>query len=225
MALLIVEDDKELAQGLAKSLAQSGYQCDVVHSGRAAIAACGSREFELLILDLGLADLDGLDVLRAIRGRRLTSAPVLVLTARYEIDSRVAGLDAGADDYLGKPFALNELEARIRALLRRGAPAESPVRFGDLEFDPAGREARVERATLGLTALETRVLEALLRRPGRIVGKTQLVDFVYEEAEEATGSRVEILVSRVRRKLAEAGANVQVRALRGLGYRLEIVKR
>lgn len=222
MALLIVEDDKDLAGGLAKSLAQSGYQCEVVHTGRAAIAACRETSFELVILDLGLPDMDGFTVLYALRNQRVSTAPILILTARHEVDARVAGLDAGGDDYLSKPFALSELEARIRALLRRGAPADGPIRFGDLVLDPQSREARVNDQVVPLTATETLVLQALLRRPGRIVSKPVLLDSVYEEAEDADSSRLEVQLSRIRRKLADKGSKVRVRVLRGLGYRLEV---
>lgn len=221
MAFLIVEDDSELASGLSKSLAQSGWQARVASTAHEALAACRGETFELIILDLGLPDMDGMQLLRTLRSQRLSAAPILILTARYDVDARVAGLDAGGDDYLGKPFVLNELEARIRALLRRGAPVQALVRFGSLAFDPTSRQASVRGAPLDLTAYETRVLEALLTRPGRIVPKPQLLDALYQDEEDPSASRVEILVSRLRRKLSETGARVGIRSLRGLGYRLE----
>ena len=219
--LLLVEDDRDLARGLASSLAQSGYSTDVVHSGHAALVACRKSSYQLVILDLGLPDLDGISVLRRMRQDGL-NAPVLILTARIDVDDRVLGLDAGGDDYLAKPFALNEVEARIRALLRRGTSADARIRFGDLTFDPAAREASVGGRTLDLTASEIAVLELLLRRPGKVVSKSQLLDSVYEQSEDPNPSMIEVFVSRLRRKLNAAQAGVQIRVLRGLGYRLEL---
>lgn len=219
-SLLLVEDDRDLAQGLASSLAQSDYATDVAHSGHAALAMCKTRIYELVILDLGLPDLDGISVLRRMRQDGV-SAPILILTARYDVDDRVLGLDAGGDDYLAKPFVLSELEARIRALLRRGAPANAPIRFADLTFDPVSRQASVRGRELALTASEVSMLELLLRRPGKVVSKSQLVDAVYDQSEDANPAMIEVFVSRLRRKLNEAQAHVHIRVLRGLGYRLE----
>jgi DNA-binding response OmpR family regulator len=158
-------------------------------------------------------------VLRSLRKRTPAAAPILILTARFDVDARVQGLDAGGDDYLGKPFALSELEARIRALLRRGAPAAS--KFGDLSFDADSRQAEACGRELPLTARETLVLAALLRKPGRVVSKSQIMQAVYDAAEDPNPSMIEVFVSRLRRKLAHAGSRVHIRALRGLGYRLE----
>lgn len=222
MALvLLVEDDRDLAQGLVSSLAQSGYATDTVHSGHGALAACKKTRYELVILDLGLPDIDGLSVLRRLRQDGV-SAPILILTARYDVDDRILGLDAGGDDYLAKPFALGELEARVRALLRRGAPANAPLKFDGLTFDPVGRQASVHGRELGLTASEAMVLELLLKRPGKVVTKSQLLDSIYASGEDANPSMVEVFVSRLRRKLNDAHAHINVRALRGLGYRLEL---
>lgn len=220
MRFLLVEDDRDLAQGLSSSLAQSDYPTDVVYYGRDALAACSTQTYDLVILDLGLPDMDGLEVLRRLRRNGLV-APVLILTARFDLDDRVSGLDAGGDDYLAKPFALPELEARVRALLRRGAPVEACIQFSDLLFEPATLQASVAGRDLGLTAAEATVLELLLRRPGRVVSKTQFVDAIYDHADEKNPTMIEVFVSRLRRKLAEAGSHAQIRALRGLGYRLE----
>jgi DNA-binding response OmpR family regulator len=220
ISLLLVEDDRDLAQGLVGSLAQSGYATQVVYGGHAAISACKKMPYRLVILDLGLPDLDGIDVLRRLRQNGLT-APVLILTARYDLDDRILGLDAGGDDYLAKPFALSELEARIRALFRRGAPADAPVRFGDLSFDPTVRQATVRGKELPLTAGEAAVLALLLRRPGRVVSKSQFLDSLYDHAEDGNPSMIEVFMSRLRRKLSEAQSDIHIRALRGLGYRLE----
>lgn len=220
MRFLLVEDDRDLAQGLSSSLAQSDYPTDVVYNGRDALSACLAQSYDLLILDLGLPDMDGLEVLRRLRKQGLV-APVLILTARFDLDDRVSGLDAGGDDYLAKPFALPELEARLRALLRRGAPVEARLQFSDLVFEPATLQASVGGRDLGLTAAEATVLELLLRRPGRVVSKTQFLDAIYDHAEEKNPTMIEVFVSRLRRKLADAGSKAQVRALRGLGYRIE----
>ena len=220
MRFLLVEDDRDLAQGLSSSLAQSDYPTDVVYNGRDALSACREQSYDLLILDLGLPDMDGLEVLRRLRKQGLV-APVLILTARFDLDDRVSGLDAGGDDYLAKPFALPELEARLRALLRRGAPVEARLQFSDLVFEPATLQASVGGRDLGLTAAEATVLELLLRRPGRVVSKTQFLDAIYDHAEEKNPTMIEVFVSRLRRKLADAGSQAQVRALRGLGYRIE----
>lgn len=219
--LLLIEDDRNLAQGLVRSLEQSDYVTDVVHSGHEALATCKNNSYELVILDLGLPDLDGISVLHRLRQDGLT-APILVLTARYDVDDRIIGLDAGADDYLAKPFILSELEARIRALLRRGAPTNAPVKFGNLIFDPITRQARVRGREILLTASEVIVLELLLRRPGKVVSKSQLLDAVYEQGEDANPSMIEVFVSRLRRKLNDAHAHIHIRVLRGLGYRLEL---
>jgi len=220
MPLLLVEDDRELAHGLSCSLAQSDYAADVVFDGQSAILACKNTDYDLVILDLGLPDMDGLEVLRRLRKTGM-SAPVLILTARFDLDDRVSGLDAGGDDYLAKPFALPELEARIRALLRRGAPQESRIQFCDIVFEPVSKMASIHGRELALTAAEFAVLGLLLRRPGRVVSKTQFVEEIYDHADEKNPAMIEVFVSRLRRKLAEAQSQTLIRALRGLGYRLE----
>lgn len=220
MRLLLIEDDLELGNGLVHALAQSGYAADVVHSGRDALTACAMGTYQLVILDLGLPDMDGVEVLRRLRHHGMI-APVLILTARDDLQDRVLGLDAGGDDYLGKPFEIAELEARIRALLRRGDPAGAILQFGTVAFDPASRRLTVRGGDIELTARELAVFELLLRRPGRVVSKKHIFDSLYSWDNEASMANVEVFVSRLRRKLAQAGANVGIRVLRGLGYRLE----
>lgn len=219
--LLLVEDDRDLARGLASSLAQSGYVTDVVHAGHAALNACLKTSYEVVILDLGLPDLDGISVLRRLRQDGNT-VPVLVLTARIDVDDRVLGLDAGGDDYLAKPFALSEVEARIRALLRRSSSGHNQIRYSELVFDIAAREASVGNKILVLTASELAVLELLLHRPGKVVSKSQFIDAVYDLGGDPNPAMIEVFVSRLRRKLNEAQARIHIRALRGLGYRLEV---
>lgn len=218
--ILLVEDDRDLAHGLASSLAQSGYLTDVVHQGHAALEACKKKAYQMVILDLGLPDVDGITVLRGLRQAGLT-APVLVLTARLDVNDRVLGLDAGGDDYLAKPFALPEVEARIRALLRRSLPGSTRVSFSELTFDLTTREATVGNRPIVLTASELAVLELLLRRPGKVVSKSQFLDAVYDHGEDPNPAMIEVFISRLRRKLNDAQAHVHIRALRGLGYRLE----
>lgn len=220
MRLLLIEDDLELANGLVSSLAQSNYAADAVHTGQAALAACDTTPYELLILDLGLPDEDGISVLRRLRARGVV-APVLILTARDDLQDRIAGLDAGGDDYLPKPFALGELEARIRALLRRGASSSATLSFGDVALDPASQVVTVRGTEIALTARELAVLELLLRRRGRIVSKQQMIESLYTWSGDISPSAIEVFVSRLRHKLEGADAGVSIRVLRGLGYRLE----
>ena len=220
MRLLLVEDDVELAKGLASSLAQSGYDADVAHDGQAAMAACADAGYSLIILDLGLPDMDGLEVLRRLRFGAVKT-PVLILTARDEPQDRVVGLDAGGDDYMAKPFVIAELEARVRALLRRGDPVGATLSFGLVHLELESRHATVNGHELELTARELAVLEMLLRRPGRIVSKAQIFNSLYDWQDNASLSAVEVFVSRLRRKLGQAEADVGIRVFRGLGYRLE----
>jgi DNA-binding response OmpR family regulator len=220
MRVLLIEDDAELADGLASALAQSGYPTDIAHTGGEALAACTVMSYQLVVLDLGLPDLDGIDVLRKLRSRGFTS-PVLILTARDDLKERVLGLDAGGDDYLVKPFALTELEARVRALLRRGDPAAAVLTLGAVVFETVSRRLTIRGRELALTASELGVFELLLRRHGRIVSKQHIFESLYGWDHEANASAVEVFVSRLRRKLAVAGAGIEIRVFRGLGYRLE----
>jgi DNA-binding response OmpR family regulator len=219
LRILLIEDDPELGEGLQQSLAQCGYAVDVARTAHEGRHACSLTRYELLILDLGLPDADGLDLLRELRGHGF-AAPVLILTARGELNDRVAGLDAGGDDYLAKPFALRELEARVRALLRRGIEANSPMlHLGNLAYDATERRVVANGVDLELTARELAVLEALLRRPRALISKEQLFESLYPWDSDANLSAVEVYVSRLRKKLEPAG--VAIRMFRGLGYRLE----
>ena len=219
MRLLLIEDDAGLADGLQHSLAQSGFVVDVATTGAAGKSACATTRYEMIILDLGLPDIDGLALLRELRGSG-TTAPVLILTARGDLNDRIAGLDAGADDYLAKPFALGELEARVRALMRRGTESgPQKTQIGNLVYDASNRRVTVGTNDLELTARELSVLEALLRRPKALVSKEQLFESLYSWDSEANLNAVEVYVSRLRKKLEPAG--VGIRMFRGLGYRLE----
>ena len=218
MRILIAEDDSILADGLSRSLRQNGYAVDAVHDGASADSALAAQPFDLLILDIGLPKLSGLEVLRRMRARN-SHMPVLILTAADSIEQRVKGLDLGADDYMAKPFALSELEARVRALTRRGAGGGPTVlRHGRLSFDQVGRVVTVDEQAVELSAREVSLLEILLQRSGRMVSKKQLVDHLCEWGEEVSTNAIEVYVHRLRKKL-EPG--VKIATVRGLGYCLE----
>jgi two-component system OmpR family response regulator len=219
MRLLIVEDNQALAQSLSGVFRAKGYAVDCASGGEDAEAALHTQPYDLLILDLGLPDVDGFEVLRRLR-RRKSRIPVLVLTARDTLQQRVDGLNLGADDYLGKPFALAELEARAGALLRRGVGGEGAVlRHGRLALDTVGRMATLDGEALDLPRRELCLLELLLLRCGQVVGKQTLLDKLFSFDEEVGQNAVELYVHRLRKKLQPAG--VRVRTVRGLGYLLE----
>ena len=220
MHILIAEDDEVLADGLCGSMRQQGYAVDCVNDGQEAdLILCGVQPFDLVILDLGLPRLDGLCVLRNMRERN-RRVPVIILTARDGVGDRVKGLDLGADDYLVKPFSLSELEARVRALIRRGQCGVNPVySCGTMTFDSVGRRAAINGETLDLTTRELSVLEALLSRAGWVVSKEQLLERLYSYAEEASSNAIEVYVHRLRKKIEPAGVNI--RTIRGLGYIIE----
>src|SRR5579864_3024970 len=219
MRILIAEDDSILADGLVRSLRQSAYAVDHVKNGVEADTALSMQTFDLLILDLGLPRMSGLEVLRRLRARN-SNLPVLSLTAADSVDERVKGLDLGADDYMAKPFALNELEARVRALTRRGAGGgPTVVKHGSLSFDQVGRIAYVNDQVIDLSARELGLLEVLLQRIGRLVSKEQLVDHLCEWGEEVSNNAIEVYVHRLRKKIEPSG--VRIITVRGLGYCLE----
>lgn len=217
--ILLVEDDTSIAAAIAATLRGRAHAVDQVADGVAADAALQEVDYELVILDLGLPRLDGSEVLRLLRGRQ-TAVPVLVITARDGLDERVRVLDLGADDYLVKPFALAEFEARVRALLRRAVSGGTNLlTLGRLRLDLPGRRAWVGDEALGLTAREFGLLEALAARVNRVTSRAQLVDALCEWDQNLTGNGLDIAVHRVRRKLKGSGA--QIRTIRGLGFLLE----
>jgi two-component system OmpR family response regulator len=219
MRILIAEDDQVLADGLLRALSGSGYAVDQVATGTEADAAVASHEFDLLILDLGLPKMGGLEVLRRLRARG-SALPVLILTAADSVEQRVTGLDVGADDYMAKPFSLQELEARVRALTRRGlGTASSIIRHGPLTFDATGRVAYLDDQMVELSARELSLLEVLLQRAGRLVSKDQLVERLCEWGEEVSTNAIEVYIHRLRKKI-ERGP-VRIATVRGLGYCLE----
>jgi two-component system OmpR family response regulator len=219
MRILVAEDDAILADGVTRTLRQSGYAVDWVKNGVEADTALDTDDFDLLILDIGLPKKSGLDVLKRLRARD-SRVPVLILTALDGVNDRVRGLDAGADDYLAKPFELAELEARVRALTRRGmAGGPTLLRHGSLTYDQVGRIARLNGEPLELSAREVSLLEIFLSRAGRLVSKDQLVSHLCEWGEEVSPNAIEVYVHRLRKKLEPGG--VRIVTVRGLGYSLE----
>lgn len=220
MRVLLIEDDPDLGEGIRTSLREEGYTLDWLKDGESAVHALREEGFDLVVLDLGLPRLDGIQVLRQSRANGLTT-PVLILTARDDTEDRVAGLDAGADDYLVKPFAVPELVARIKALVRRaGGQNSADLTLGALRLDTAAHQARLGDTALDLSAREWAVLEHLLRQAGKVVSKQQIIDALAPwGSEDLTHNAVEVYVSRLRLKLADSG--VGIRTVRGFGYRLE----
>ncbi|MDB5812588.1 MAG: DNA-binding response regulator [Betaproteobacteria bacterium] len=223
MRILLTEDDAALAEALQFALKQSGYAVDWVNNGAAADEALTQDVFGLLILDLGLPKLDGFEVLRRLRKRNAT-LPVLILSGREQAEEKVTGLDLGADDYLVKPFSLEELQARVRALLRRGQGSAAPqITYGELSFDTVQRSASVAGKLLALSTQETGVLEVLLSRFGRLVSKEQLVEQLYSAGHEVSLNAIEVYVHRLRKKLEASGINVRTQY--GRGYLLDYLVR
>ena len=219
MRLLVVEDNDRLAETLTSLLRGEGHAVDLVTNGEDADATLAAEGFDLVILDLGLPGMDGLDVLRRLRDRRAETA-VLILTGRGALDDRVKGLDLGADDYLTKPFEIEEFEARVRALLRRRARAAgSSLVVRELVFDVSARTASLQGVVLELPKRELDLLEALMVRAGRVTSKQELVEAISAFDGSVSESAIELYVSRLRRKLEPRG--VRIRALRGIGYILE----
>jgi two-component system OmpR family response regulator len=218
MRILIAEDDAIIADGLSRSLRQGGYAVDWAADGVDAEAALLTATYDLLILDLGLPKLSGLEVLKHLRARN-SQLPVLILTALDGTGDRVKGLDLGADDYMVKPFELAELEARVRALTRRSTGTTPTIQCGFLIYDQVGRVAQIQGQSLDLSAREIGLLEILLNRMGRLVSKDQLVDHLCGWGEEVSHNAIEVYVHRLRKKL-EAGG-VKIATVRGLGYCLE----
>lgn len=220
MRILLIEDDAALADGLVRALQGAGHLCDHLARGLHAAAALSTTAYDVMVLDLSLPDVDGLDLLSRLRNQGIT-LPVLILTARDGVEDRILGLDRGGDDYLAKPFALGELEARLRALARRRADAPAQRQLGRLCLDSIRQEVQVAGERIELTARELALVEALMQQPGRTVTKQRLFDALYSWDHDANLSVIEVHVSRLRRKFEHANAGVGIRMLRGLGYRLE----
>jgi len=218
MRLLVIEDNLELAELLRKGLNSAGFVADVVNTAGDARTALATTRFAAVVLDLGLPDGDGLSVLRDLRERKDTT-PVLVLTARSGVRERVTGLRSGADDYLVKPFAFEELVARIQALLRRpGDLLGQALNVGNVAFDTEARQVFVDQQPQFFSAREMAVLEILMRRSGRVVAKKLVEDHLFGLSSDGGSNAVEVYIHRLRRQLADAGAQVQIHTIRGVGY-------
>ena len=218
MRVLIVEDDDVLADGLMRYLGQAGYTAELVADGAQADAVLASEDYDLVVLDIALPRIDGLEILRRLRSRN-RQVPVLLLTARDTVEDRVRGLNLGADDYLVKPFALLELEARLRAIARRGqVAADARIAYGPLALDVEGKRAWLLDEPMRLTVREWQVLEFLVLRAGKMVNKDQIVSAL-SVAEEVSYTSIEVHISRLRQKLEPAG--IQIRSIRGFGYYID----
>ncbi|NJM32297.1 MAG: response regulator transcription factor [Limnobacter sp.] len=219
MKILLAEDDQILSDSLSHSLRKAGYAIDCMLTGSDADTALTTMGYDLLILDLGLPGMSGMEVLKRLRARN-NPLPVLVLTAADSVEQRVQGLDAGADDYMAKPFELSELEARVRALTRRSnGGASTAWKHGPLTFDQVGRMATLNGEMLELSAREVGLLEILLQRVGRLVSKEQFVDRLCEWGEEVSNNAIEVYIHRLRKKIEVEG--IRIATVRGLGYCLE----
>jgi DNA-binding response OmpR family regulator len=218
MRLILVEDNRELSGLLCKGLLKAGFDTDVFEGAHDASTALASVSYSAVILDLGLPDADGLSLLKELRSRG-DPTPVLILTARGGVQDRVSGLRAGADDYLVKPFALEELVARIEAILRRpGQILGVSLRLGNLQFDSATHQVFIDNEPCLLGSREIAVLEILLRRQGRVVTKKNIEDEIFGLYAEVSSNAIEVYVSRLRKQLSDKGARVQIHTVRGVGY-------
>jgi DNA-binding response OmpR family regulator len=221
MRILLIEDHRRLAQSILEGLAGFGFGVDLFTTGGDGLAATKSMSYDAIILDLGLPDLDGLDLIRELRATA-NWIPILILTARDGIDDRVEGLDRGADDYLLKPFAMKELAARLRALLRRpGGPLGSTIDIGNITLDTTARQLKVGGRTVAIPPRELDALELLMRRADQVVPKRLFEDSVYGLSDEIAPNTIEALVSRLRRRLETIDARVSIHTLRGIGYLLK----
>ena len=217
MRVLLVEDDQMLGSAVLQALHDAAYAVDWVQDGATASAALDNHDYELVLLDLGLPRRDGIQVLRRMRSRG-DATPVLVITARDSVDERIEGLDVGADDYLGKPFAVGELLARLRALVRRSAGATtSTLTNGIISLELAAKRAVADGVAHGLSQREFALLQALMLRPGAVLSRAQLEQSIYGWGEEVESNAVDVIIHGLRRKL---GAE-RIRNVRGLGWRVE----
>jgi len=220
LRILIVEDDKVLSDGLMASMTQAGHAADWTNNGEEADTILSGQVYDLVILDLGLPRLDGLQILERLRNRG-NRTPVLILTAKDAVAERIKGLDAGADDYITKPFNLGELEARVRVLLRHGqCGGTNEICLGSLSFDTAGKKVTVGERALDLSARELCILEVLLRNIGHVVSKRQILEKMYGWDEDVSENAIEVFIHRLRKKMD--GADVSIRNIRGLGYSIVV---
>lgn len=218
MRILLVEDNPHLSEAIADSLRKSGFEIDPVAEGDAALAVLANQRYDLVVLDLGLPDMDGMEVLQALRSSKNT-VPVLVLTARDSLSDKIGGFNKGADDYLVKPFEAEELVARLKALLRRPAQSvEEIITLNNLTFDTTNRQTKVGDQTIELSRRETDLLEQLIRSIDKIVTKKTIEMRLYSYEDKGSANSVEVLVHRLRKKLMASAAGIEIHTLRGIGY-------
>ena len=219
MRLLLVEDEMLLAAQVDKFLRDQGFVVDMAADGETGLYQAKEFDYAAALVDLGLPKLDGIALIKALRAENIAT-PVLILTARNAVQDVVAGLEAGADDYLAKPFDMDELLARLRALVRRaGGHAAALIRYGPLELDPSRRQTRVNGQPVPLTAFEYRLLEYLAMKPGRVVSKAELTEQIYEQDFDRDSNTIEVFVGRLRRKLDPERRFGFIQTVRGQGYR------
>lgn len=222
MRILIVEDNLKLANGLKQLLTDSGYSIDIVGDGESALAATLTLNYDLIILDLSLPDISGLTVLEGIRAKK-NPVPVLILTARGSLDDRIKGLDIGADDYMSKPFEWSELEARVRALLRRSlAVKTSKLEFGSISLDLKGNQVLANEEAIDIPAREINVLRELMMANGRIISKSRMIESLSSFDDDISENAIEQYISRLRKRISNYG--LTIKTARGLGYFLQIVE-
>ncbi|MEX2260476.1 MAG: response regulator transcription factor [Bryobacteraceae bacterium] len=220
MRILVVEDEKKIADFLSRGLAGAGYAVDMAGDGQSAVEFTGATDYDLIILDLMLPDMDGLRVLERVRSRKV-GPPVLILSARDEVEERVRGLEQGADDYLVKPFAFVELLARTRALLRRGQPAPEKLQVGDLVLDCVRRRVTRAGEAIDLAPKEFGILEYLMRNKGRPLSRTMIVEHVWDMDYDGLTNIVDVYIRHLRSKIDDAWPRKLIQTVRGIGYMVD----
>ena len=221
MRLLVVEDEKRIADFLSRGLQSAGYAVDVVYTGGEAVERVHSTEYDLVVLDLGLPDVDGLTVLQKIKNRQ-TIPPILILSARDSVDDRVKGLEQGADDYLVKPFAFVELLARTRVLLRRGQPTPEKLQVGDLSLDCIRRKVTRSNENIELAPKEFSILEYMMRNRGRPLSRTMIVEHVWDMDYDGLTNIVDVYIRHLRSKIDDKFPEKMIHTVRGIGYMLDV---
>lgn len=221
MRLLVVEDEKRIADFLSRGLQSAGYAVDVVHTGNEAVERVHATEYDLVILDLGLPDIDGLQVLDRFRNRK-SVPPVLILSARDSVDDRVRGLEQGGDDYLVKPFAFVELLARVRVLLRRGQPTPEKLQVGDLTLDCIRRRVTRSNEVIELAPKEFSILEYMMRNRGRPLSRTMIVEHVWDMDYDGLTNIVDVYIRHLRSKIDDKFPMRMIHTVRGIGYMLDV---